>query len=207
MPTPVRVARGHTQQIQLSQTSSDNRKITLRDPMPLRKTDSRSAEDRIGLSHGFRSSHVAVGGEEMRAEGDRERNSVPVPTTVRSSQYNSLSNNSNMMSDNADNKYVAPISATNNNFLSFPRSSELKDDKGSGGNMEFAKNTMGNTPLRSTTTRGINVLLSTPNQKAAAASVSRLTKMGSELELLSSTLDNIDKRRSKVITKVMQHLH
>jgi hypothetical protein len=50
-----------------------------------------------------------------------------------------------------------------------------------------------------------NILLSTPNQLAAKASVARLEKISNDLNGLESRLDDIDSRKSQVYTKVLNH--
>jgi hypothetical protein len=60
------------------------------------------------------------------------------------------------------------------------------------------------TPLRQATSREDRATLSTPNQRAAQASIVRLSKLGSEIDLLQSKLDEIDgKRKSKIITRTI----
>lgn len=59
--------------------------------------------------------------------------------------------------------------------------------------------------LSPTPSKGLAAIVSTPNQRAATASVSRLNKLGSDLDVLSSKLDDIDSRKSKVISRVIQH--
>jgi hypothetical protein len=62
----------------------------------------------------------------------------------------------------------------------------------------------GTTLFKQSNQFGIGSLVSTPNQQAATASVSRLTKIGTDLDFLTSKLDDIDKRKSKVITRILQ---
>jgi hypothetical protein len=61
------------------------------------------------------------------------------------------------------------------------------------------------TPTRRTST-DVSALIGTPNQMAAKASIFRLNKLGSEIDVLQSRLDEIDgKRKSKVISRVIHH--
>jgi len=87
--------------------------------------------------------------------------------------------------------------------------SESKDSYGSKWDAHSSYDAFTNsaeTPIRHASSREVRAAISTPNQKAAQASIMRLSKLGSEIDMLQSKLDEIDgKRKSKFITRMIQH--